>query len=513
MSIPKEPRQLMINLMYLVLTAMLALNVSAEIINAFFSLNKGIKDSSKIVDSSNGGIISGIETAVRAQPKYAEFLQLANQAKGISDEFKKYMEGINSELVQAAGGVDDHYTDGRPKKYKDKDIPTNLFLSEAGGKGRGEEIKKKIAETRERLLALIKDPKDKENLAKQMPLMVDETPQGAEAKSWVDLKFKQMPVAAVMPALSKISADAVTSETAILNYCLDKSSGKQEIKFDAFNVAIAPKKSYLLRGEKFEADVYLAAYSKTANNVSISVNGSGLPVNQGVAKYSATAEGLGEKTVNASATLTNPFTGERQTVTGTFKYEVGQSSVAVEAEKMNVFYIGVKNPIVVSAQGISSNDLKVTCDGCSLESTGNQKYDAVVQREGKVYINIAGGGLSMKREFRAKKIPNPIAKLTNRSIGGAIPAGTMQAQTGLIAELENFDFDARCNIERYVMVYVPRRDDPRQANVNGGAFTDDAKRMVQSAKPGDSYNIMNIRGRCPGDAVARDLGSMSVMVR
>jgi gliding motility-associated protein GldM len=512
MSIPKEPRQLMINLMYLVLTAMLALNVSAEIINAFFALNKGIKESSKIVNDSNKGIIEGIDKAVAAQPKYKEFQDIANKAKVISDDFKKYMEGINNELVQAAGGVDDKHHDGRPKKYKDKDITTNLFLSEAGGKGRGAEIEKKIKETREKLLAII-PAADKANLEKQMPLMVDAVPSDAASKSWVDLKFKQMPVAAVMPALSKISADAITSETAILNYCLDKSSGKQELKFDAFNVAIAPKKSYLLRGEKFEADVYLAAYSKTANNVSISVNGSGLPVNQGVAKYSATAEGLGEKTVNASATLTNPFTGERQTVTGTFKYEVGQSSVAVEAEKMNVFYIGVKNPIVVSAQGISSNDLKVTCDGCSLESTGNQKYDAVVQREGKVYINIAGGGLSMKREFRAKKIPNPIAKLTNRSIGGAIPAGTMQAQTGLIAELENFDFDARCNIERYVMVYVPRRDDPRQANVNGGAFTDDAKRMVQSAKPGDSYNIMNIRGRCPGDAVARDLGSMSVMVR
>ena len=124
MSIPKEPRQLMINLMYLVLTAMLALNVSAEIINAFFSLNKGIKDSSVIVDGSNVNIKTGIDKQAVAYPKpeNIEYQSLSKKAQDISKEFDTYITGITSDLVTAAGGLNPKYKDGRPIRYKDKDV-------------------------------------------------------------------------------------------------------------------------------------------------------------------------------------------------------------------------------------------------------------------------------------------------------------------------------------------------------------------------------------------------------
>jgi gliding motility-associated protein GldM len=514
MSIPKEPRQLMINLMYLVLTAMLALNVSAEIINAFFALNSGIKQSSEMVAATHVGIVKGIEASVKAEPKYANYLTIAGKAKEIADEFTKYMKTVNDELVKEAGGLDEHHTDGRPKKYKDKDVTTRMFTLE--GQGKGVEVEKKIRDTRAKLLALIPTI-DTAELSKKMPLLVDAVPEDAKGKSWVDLKFKQMPVAAVMPALSKISADAVTSETAILNYCLDKSSGKEIVKFDGFRVAIAPKKAYLTRGDKFEAEVYMAAFSKTNNNVSISVNGSGLAVNQGVAVYTTGPQNeLGEKTVNASATIKNPFTGNTETVTGKLVYEVGEKSVTVSAEKMNVFYIGVPNPVAVSAAGIPTSQLKVSMSGGDISRGSDGNYVVTCSRPGKATITVSGGGLTANKEFRVKPIPDPVAKINvgsdDQSKGAAVPAALIANMTGVIAELKNFDFDARCNIQSYVLLRVPRRDDIQQANVSG-AFNSEAQRLVAQAKPGDSYQFQNVKARCPGDIAGRVINSMSFVVR
>jgi gliding motility-associated protein GldM len=515
MSIPKEPRQLMINLMYLVLTAMLALNVSAEIINAFFALNSGIKQSSEMVAKTHESIVKGIQASVNATPgKYEKYMTIAKSAKVISDDFANYMKDVNDKLVTAAGGLDDKHTDGRPKKYKDKDVTTRMFTLE--GEGKGAEVEKKIKETREKLLALI-PAEDKADIGKKMPLLVDEVPEDAKGKSWVDLKFKQMPVAAVMPTLSKIAADAVTSETAILNYCLDKSSGKEIVKFDGFRVAIAPKKAYLTRGDKFEAEVYMAAFSKTNNNVSISVNGSGLPVNQGVAVYTTGPQNeLGEKTVNASATIKNPFTGNTETVTGKLVYEVGEKSVTVSAEKMNVFYIGVPNPVAVSAAGIPTSQLKVSMSGGDISRGSDGNYVVTVSRPGKATITVSGGGVTANKEFRVKPIPDPVAKINvgsdDQSKGAAVSAGLISAMSGVIAELKNFDFDARCNIQSYVLLRVPRRDDIQQANVSG-AFNADAQRLVSQAKPGDTYQFQNVKAKCPGDIAGRVINSMSFVVR
>ncbi len=514
MSIPKEPRQLMINLMYLVLTAMLALNVSAEIINAFFSLNKGIKDSNVIVSNSNSQIKAAIDKQAETNAaKYGIFKTQADQVTGIVKEFESYMNGVTQELVTAAGGLDPKHGDGRPIKYKDKDIPTHLFLTAAGGLGRGGEIEKKINEIRGRLLTAIQDPADRAMLSKQIALLVDSIPAGAEAKTWVDLKFAHMPVAAVMPTLTKLVADAKTSETALMNYFMDKVSGRIEIKFDKFKVAIAPKKAYLIRGDKFEADVYLAAYSSNpGQGVSISVNGSGLGLKDGVAHFETTPSGIGKQTVKASATIRNPATGEVTNTTGEFEYEVGEKSATISAEKMNVFYIGVTNPIAVSAAGISSNSLKVSGSGCDVSKVDNNNYNVTASRPGDATITVTGeGGFTATKKFRVKMIPDPKPVYGSRS-GGVIGSGEMAAFNGLIAKLENFDFDAKCSIQSYVMVHIARREDPRQANVNG-AVNGDATRLASAAKPGDQYSFMSIKGRCPGDVAGRDLGSMSFFVK
>ena len=513
MSIPKEPRQLMINLMYLVLTAMLALNVSAEIINAFFALNKGMRNSNGIVENSNGLVKQAIDKQVKAYPNAnnQRYEGLAAKAQLISKEFEAYMNGITGELVTAAGGPNPKYNDGRPIRYKDKDVTTNMFLK--GGKGA--EIEAKIAETRKAFLDLLSgDAVGKTEMEKQIALMVDSIPADSKAKNWSELKFKQMPVAAVMPTLTKLIADTKTSETALLNYFF-KQVGGTDIKFDQFKVAIAPKKAYLIRGDKFEADLYLAAFSSNpGSNVSISANGQGLALNQGVAHYETTPSGIGKQTVKATASIRNPLTGATTTAEGSFEYEVGEKSGTISAEKMNVFYMGVDNPVAISAAGVSSNSLRLNCTGCeSLNKQNDNNYVVRINREGEVSLTMSGdGGFSVTKKFRGKRIPNPVPMTSFQGRGGPATTGQMMSFTGMLAILENFDFDARCSIQSYVLFRAPRREDPIQVNVSG--FTNpEAERICRMARPGDQYQFMEIKARCPGDAAARNLGSMGFVIR
>jgi gliding motility-associated protein GldM len=516
MSIPKEPRQLMINLMYLVLTAMLALNVSAEIINAFFALNKGINNTNGIVDNSNIRLKASIDAQAKAysNPATASAKSGAEKAIEISKEFASYITSLNDEMVEAAGGPNPAYTDGRPVRYKDKDVTTRMFLPE--GQNRGVELETKINETRAKYLALVSDPKERADLEKQIALGVEtmeEISKVSKAKTWSEYKFKQMPVAAVMPLFTKLRADAKNSETSLLNYFADKVNIK-EIKFDGFKVAIAPKNGYIIQGEKFEADVYLAAYSTNpGSGVSISVNGGGIATKDGVGHYTATAGELGKKKVTASASIKNPMTGETKTVNGEFEYEVGRRSVAISADKMNVFYIGVDNPVSVSAAGVSSNLLKASGSGVSLTDKGDGKYNVTASAPNpNASITVSAPGLQQTFPFRVKRIPDPVAKLGNK-MGGSMGNGEFKAQSGVLAWLEGFDFDAKCQIQSYRLTRVPKRQDPVVIENSGGSFNGQCRSLADAAKPGDIYYIDDVKARCPGDQSGRQVNSMVFTIK
>jgi gliding motility-associated protein GldM len=508
MSIPKEPRQLMINLMYLVLTALLALNVSAEVMNAFFSLSRGIKQSSEIVDKSNATTLAAIDqqAEVYKNDLTAKYKANANAATKISNEFAAYIESVRTDLYAKAGG-DNPKVPGQPKDIRNKDLTTRWFVTEK----KGEEIEAKVKETRLALLALAdNDPA----VSASLPLSTEESFEGTKAKNWSELKFKQMPVAAIVPMLTKLQSDGKTSASSVLNYCLEKVKGKPVV-FDAFQVVSAAQKGYVIRGEKYAADVFLSASSKTANNVSISVNGSSLPVKEGKARYEVTANDKGTKKYTAVASVKNPLTGEVQSYKQEFEYEVGERSCSVQLDKMNVFYIGVPNPITVSAAGVSTNELKVNASGVNLSGGGGGKYEVNATTPGNATITLSGGGLpATKFDYRVKRIPDPVPMLGAKFKGGAaLGSGEFKAQGGIAAVLENFDFDAKCNIGGFNATYVAKRQDP-VIKANGGArFGSEVSDLINKAKPGDIYYFDDIKAKCPGDSGSRDLGSIVIKVK
>ena len=504
----------MINLMYLVLTALLALNVSAEVMNAFFSLDRGLKGSRDIVEKTSEAVMKNIEKQADAYKTDSSeiYRNNAKQALAITAEFTAYIDGIRKQLFDKAGGPSKN-DPGIPKDIRNKDITTRMFVlgdEKTGKEGLGFEVERKIKETREKLLALADNDPD---VVAGLPLDLEPLPAGSDKKNWADFKFRQMPVAACFPILGKIQSDAKASSSAVLNYCLKKVAG-EDIKFDAFQPAISAPKGYVIAGEKYEADIFLSAYSTNADNISISVDGRGLPIKEGVAKYETGTSSTGTKPYKVSINVKNPLTGEVKNYSKEFQYEVGQRSCSVQLDKMNVFYIGVDNPISVSAAGVSSNDLNVSASGITLTKTGNGKYNVRGDKPGEATITLSGGGLPpTKFTYKVKRIPDPIPLLGAQRFESAIPNGTFKAQGGVAAVLENFDFDAKCDVAGFTVAYQKKRADEGEKTNAGSRFGSDVSDLIRNAAPGDVYYFLDIRAKCPGDIAARKLGDLVFKIR
>ena len=525
MSIPKEPRQLMINLMYLVLTALLALNVSAEIINAFFLIDKGIAGSNAVIDDSNEFAMTVLgKNAEQDKEKYGPLVDAAEQVQEISKEFTKFVDETREGLIEATGQgyypEDDKKHPGQPKAYKNKDVTTRILVNE----GKGGELRERIVGDRDKILEIIRglsgtegttiDDASIADLEKSITLNISEDWKNSKKKSWEEFTFNHMPVASIFPIFRKFQNDMKSSEAAVLNFLVNQV-GAATFKVDAFIPISSAKKSYVIAGEPYEAEITIGASSKSVyDNMVVKVNGNTLDVEDGVANFSASTSSTGVKSYDVDITLTNPTTGKVETYSKEFEYEVGRRSVTVSADKMNVFYIGVDNPVSVVAAGVSSNELRVSGSGAGLKlKGGGSKYTATVGSPGVAKVNVSGGGLKPTSfEFRAKRIPDPVAKL-GKSSGGPMGNGEFKAQGGVLAILEGFDFDARCNIQGFNLTYVAKRQDPVPVINKGPAYSAQAKRLVQRAKPGDIYYFDNVRARCPGDKAGRQINAMVFTIK
>ena len=534
----------MINLMYLVLTAMLALNVSAEVMNAFFTLDNGNRTTMGVVDGQLDATVKGLDKLLEDDSK-AKYRVLQPAIKSVRQEatdFNAYVQSVRDQLIDGGGNADGEVNAADFKeghngelKYivakKNKDVTTRLLVDG----GTGEELKKKVLETRERLIDTytklvnenqkqfeLSDEEAKgliQSVAAEMPFNIDDAEwqdnPDTEAKSWSEYKFRQMPVAAVLPLLSQMQADLKTAEANMVN-SMAKLAGGKAIVFDKFFPVVQADKSYVIGGEKIKAKISVGSYSSTLNpsDMTITVNGKPQRINaDGTVDYSITGSGSGPKTLKLGVQVKNPLTGEVTTGTDSWTYEVGSRSVAVSADKMNVFYMGVDNPLTVSASGVSSNDVRVNFTGGITGSGSGSNYIVKGTKPGPAKVTVTAKGKSLGTfDFRVKRIPDPVARLGKKS-DGTMGNGEFKAQRGVIPFLDNFDFDAKCQIQGFKLVRVPKRQDAITAVNQGGSFGAEAQRLVRAATPGDTYYFRDIKGRCPGDQAGRNLNSMVFTIR
>lgn len=507
-----SPRQKMINMMYLVLIALLALNVSAEILKAFHLMEVSFENTGQALQAKMKSSVDGIQAEVAKQgPKAVPYAERAKKAQSIVKELNGYLDKISKEIVENAGGrkVDEEggSTEAVPAiaNAGDTEKHANYFEStEKGGQGHGAEVKKMIEQKRAELVMLLKsDPKDTvfkmpkadyDEVLNSSDLKTDgfKNEEGVD-KTWESTILIEGPLASVVTQMSRIKNEAVNMGNTVINK-LQQGINADDIKIDKMEAIVNAKSSYVMSGSKYEADILLVASSSTAN-YKIQLNGgSEIPVQGGVGKYTAGASGAGGHTVSGNIIMEGkdpfPFSAE---------WTSFLPAATISATKMNVLYIGLDNPIEVSVPGVAPGDVTVSMSGGSLSRVGNGKYVAKVSTRGEAVIRASakmpdGSSRSMGAiPFRIKKVPPPIASFGAIKGSGSASVTKVKSQTKLFVYLPNFPFDGikyRVNSCEYSVVY--RNKPPKVKKVRGGNVG------VLPAEPGSKVIIGGIRVTGPG---------------
>lgn len=526
MSLPKEPRQQMINMMYLVLIALLAMNVSREILKAFRMIQISIDKTHKTAVFKSENLYSKFNMYMDRDP--AKTTQYFNKAMLV----KKYCLELDSLLsftkaeCEKMGSEDGSsgqsaYQDqgmGLPElaQADNQDIGSEIMIL----RKRGDKLKELINLTRDRLFQIIESD-DRENFALSLENAVDVKTNDGNVP-WVNHTFENMPLAAIVTVLSKYQSDLKATEIELLSYLLNKM-GEFDIPFDKLETNISEGSNYITLGEKYKANIFLSAYSSTqqpviylgvldSNKVTLDAHSGNyhpvyenplrkitdtLMVEAGKGLYELSPDKTGLQVYEGVIKITPPA-GDAIYFPFAKKFVVGQPTVIASPDKMNVLYIGVDNPVSISIPGYSPNKVKASISQGQLVSNGNGKYMARVREPGKVKIFVSvlgenGGTRNMgTMEFRVKRIPPPIAMVGGKS-GGQMNTAVFKVQRGIYALLENFEFEGiRYRITKFEAIYMPQRNSIRSEQGNQEEFSQKMKDLWKNAIPGDKVAFIDI---------------------
>jgi gliding motility-associated protein GldM len=550
---PETPRQKMIGMMYLFLTAMLALNVSKDILNAFVVVNEGMLKTNTNFTLRNGFTYDAFTNAKQNDPiKVTPYYDAAMNTKKFASEMDAYIKDLKLQLIIKTDGSTKEEAEKKEEDMSlfdakdNRDVPHSLLVGEAedGSKGEARKLKEKLIEYKKNLFALLNDPKitfaDKATTIKGLGQLGINTDNKAnpnvdkpDEKYWETELFAEIPAAATLTMLSQIQNQVKNAEATVIQTLLG-GIGATDFKFDTVAPRVIPKTNYLISGDAYEADLFIAAFSSsdTASKVLIgegydSINGKltgnvqTLPVKRGIGKYVIDGAGVGTHTYSAIINVFNSSTGQFKPYAvksgGKYQieYTVAPPMAVVSPTKMNVLYIGVENPMEISVPGFRDDQISANCSGGQLYKSG-KGWVCKVTKTGKCNISVSvkddkGGSRSMgSKEFRMKRIPDPVPTV-NKQKGGAISKGLLQAQQGVEATLEGFDFDLKFTIASFTVSATLDGGFQEEAVSPNNRFTPQQVALFGKLKKGKKVYIENVKCRKP-DGTVVPLGSISFKI-
>jgi len=500
MALPREPRQKMINIMYLVLTAILALNVSNEVINAFRVVDKSLITTNKNIELSNDNLYKSLEAKLK-DPQSAEKAKvwepLAMRAKQLSDNMTTYLDSLKLELKKAADlkmkynkATNDSIEDFRADNL---DASTRMFETH----GEGDRLKARLEKYKQDMLDI--HPSIKAQFSNNFPVSTDvPLSQEGHIKNFTQTYFHMTPTVAALTMLSKFQNNIKNAESEIVTYCHNQI-GAVQVHMDQVGVLVGQNSNYLMPGQELVVTAGVGAYSSSASP-KISINGSNVDVTNGQGSYKTLASGAGEHSVSVNVS----FLDENKnlvTKTETVKYVVGTpGGAAVMLDKMNVFYIGVDNPVSISS-GTGWDKTHVSMAGGTITPAGAPgKFTVRVSTVGKASIAVNADGKASNYDFRVKNIPPPVLKV-GTSAGGRVRSVEFKNQQFARAELENFDFEYRYNIIG-ATIYFSGANFPsvQTATISGGNLAGINAQLARCI-PGTAVTFDNVKVQGPGGPV------------
>jgi len=507
---PETPRQKMIGMMYLVLTAMLALNVSADVLDAFTKVQQGLTSNIANFSKKNAELYNEIEMAYNLnQQKVAGVRAKADEIRQATKKLMDFIEELKYRMVVLADGEEDADVLNIRNK-SNLDVGGQVMILER----KGTEFKKELSDYREKLTGFIavKDSVLRHSVLTRLSTE-DPKPVDGEFKSWESSKFEDIPLVGVITILTMYQTDILSTEADVVNY-LFSSMDAESFKFNKLEALVIPDSRYVLKGETFKARVMLAAID-TTQRPQIIANGRNLNYQGDVATYTETATTTGFKKLKG---VINYITPSGTTLPREFEmqYEVADPAVVISPTKMNVFYVGVDNPVSLAAPGISPEAIEAKMTNGTIRKLENGTYIVRPVAAGKnctitVYANVQGQKRELQTQvFRVKEVPDPIAKVNGKQ-GGKISKSMLMAAGQVDVEMVNFDFDLKFTVENFSIYTVIEGYLQEETKSDKARFSDAQLKLINKLKRNQMLTIENIIVRAP-DGSTRQLPSVSFKI-
>jgi len=557
----------MIGMMYLVLTALLALNISKEVLNGFVKVEKSLRTTQGTLNGKVKETMGELEAKYAAnKEKVQPFMTQAQELNKRAEDLVTYITQLKARAMSASVGDYKEQEGAGFSKYLGKDEfgnDTTLSLvyidkkdeyqsltafmvgSEPQSPKQDEWSAHMLRVKMEEFRDYIKAIKFQDNLGgtRELPDFIKDQVDatfhfGTEMEDgkevlWEAANFYDVPLAAVMPLMTKMTLDIQDVQEDILAWLLSGVDAKS-YKFTKLRPIVVVGQNYLLRGDSMRADILLAAYDET-NRPQImvgnsnftgtkptgNVNGAALKVSAdglGLFRRSTAGMPLGDITYEGviryqgpdGSVETHPF------VTPTFT--IAEPALVVSPTKMNVFYRGLDNPVEISVPGVASDKLTATISGdhrLTRAADGTFMVRPGASPEASITVTATmpdGSKKSMPpRKFRVKRVPDPIPVFAGKTpTDRSIAKGDLQAAVGVAARMEGFDFEVSTTVRSFRMTATVGGNIVEKES-NSNKVTGDMKAMLEQVRKGNLVMLSEIRVSMP-DGTDRILPSITLKV-
>lgn len=526
-----SPRQKMIGMMYLVLTALLAMNVSKDILNAFVTVNDGLEKTKRNFKDKNDDQYSRFEASFNEnKEKVGKNWNQAQKVRSSANAVVDYIDQIKVEIIAGVQpDIPKEQILGKNEFGEDtilnlmnvrvKDnylVPTEILVggdnaNPKTGEFSALELKSKLESFREELKQILPGESALAKAVEETFQFEEKRNASGVVENWPSYNFYGVPTAATLTLLTKMQTDVRNAESDVVKY-LYADVDAASFKFNKLEAAVISPSNYVITGDTFRAQVFLAAFDSTQNPVinigkefdstTMKVMGDTLPldIKDGKGFLKIPARTVGDYTYSGVIKIKNPSTKEYNPYFFDFDYKVASPSTTISATAMNVFYIGVDNPVDIAAAGVAKDQVQASISNGSITKS-KDGWIVKVTKPGKAVVNVAatieGERKNMgNMEFRVKKIPTPVPEIAGQS-SGSVNKNRLANTAGIIAKMENFEFDVRVLVDSYMFTYVAANGLSREIPVKGPRFTQEVKNIINRLKPGSRVTFENIKAKMP----------------
>ena len=526
---PETPRQKMIGMMYLVLTAMLALNVSKDILDAFVVVDDAMVTTTGNFSNKIDITYAQFEKlATDQKDKYGESYGKAMELQKATNEICNEIDNMKYEVFSLVDGVSMEEAkeilegpDGlKGMQSKDNfDKPTNYFCSPEteGGKMAGKKLKQLIDDYRAKVLLLV-DEKQREAVDKSLGLRTDAEYKDAngDKETWEGHNFYHVVAAADITLLNKFKSEVKNVEYDILSRLMDVDA--DAFKFDNVQAKIIPQSRMLFAGSPFEADVIVAAYdSRQTPEVGYRMGSGTLTADSwnslnkvtdgenGIVHLKIGTGGIGDQSISGLIRLRKPD-GEYDYYPFEDKFTVTRPMASISPAKMNVLYANIENPLIISAP-VAPEKMSVTSTGGNVVPKGSGTYEikpaaGMIGKEIEIKVsNKDGGGVLGTMKFRVKKVPDPVAVVGDKT-GGRMRKEELAAASVVRAKKQDgFEFDLNWTINSYKVTITKNGKEEPPIPVTGFRFPETLKAKINAATAGTLFEFTEIKASSPAGPI------------